>query len=83
MNDLVQNTMIAVLLREEENWMSGSCLLEIMLFHRESVIFLSISLDRVLPEPGESVFHSEVWEIYTELVDDLVLPEIQKIIVAL
>jgi hypothetical protein len=63
--------------------MPGSCLLEIMLFHRESVIFLSISLDRVLPEPVESVFHSEVWEISTKLVDDLVSSEIQKIIVVL
>jgi hypothetical protein len=34
-------------------------------------------------EPGESVFHSEVWEIHTELVADLIPPEIQKIIVAL
>ena len=34
-------------------------------------------------EPGESVFHTETWEVYTELVSDLIPPEIQKIIAAL
>ncbi len=31
-------------------------------------------------EPGESVFHAEIWEIYPELVSDLIPPEVQKII---
>jgi len=31
-------------------------------------------------EPGESVFHTETWEIYTELAADLVPPDVQKII---
>ncbi|HSB01937.1 MAG TPA: hypothetical protein VLE49_14905, partial [Anaerolineales bacterium] len=34
-------------------------------------------------EPGESVFHTETWEVYTELVSDLIPPEIQKIIAEL
>ena len=34
-------------------------------------------------EPGQSVFHTETWEVYTELVSDLLPPEIQKIIAAL
>ncbi len=34
-------------------------------------------------EPGESVLHAETWEVYTELVPDLIPPEIQKIIAAL
>jgi hypothetical protein len=29
--------------------------------------------------PGESVLHNETWEVYTELISDLVPPEIQKI----
>jgi hypothetical protein len=31
-------------------------------------------------EPGRSVFHAETWEVYTELVPDLVPPEIQEIV---
>ncbi len=34
-------------------------------------------------EPGESVLHSETWEVYTELIADLIPPEIQKNIAAL
>ncbi len=34
-------------------------------------------------EPGESVLHSETWEVYTELLSDLIPPEIQEIIVKL
>ncbi len=34
-------------------------------------------------EPGESILHSETWEVYTELRSDLIPPEIQKIIVGL
>jgi hypothetical protein len=34
-------------------------------------------------EPGGSVFHTETWEVYTELVPDLIPPEIQKIIAEL
>jgi len=34
-------------------------------------------------EPGQSVVHTETWEVYTELVSDLIPPEIQKIIAAL
>jgi len=34
-------------------------------------------------ESGESVFHTETWEVYTTLVSDLVPPEIQTIITAL
>jgi hypothetical protein len=34
-------------------------------------------------EPGTSVLHAETWEVYTELVPDLIPPEIQKIIVGL
>jgi hypothetical protein len=33
-------------------------------------------------EPGESVFHAEAWEIYTELDANLVPPQIQRIITA-
>lgn len=31
-------------------------------------------------EPGDSILHAETWEIYTELISDLIPPEIQKII---
>lgn len=34
-------------------------------------------------EPGASVFHNEIWEVHTELVSDLIPPEIQKLIAAL
>jgi len=34
-------------------------------------------------EPGETVFHMETWEVYTELVPDLIPPEIQKIITSM
>lgn len=34
-------------------------------------------------EPGESVFHMETWEVYPELLSDLVPPEIQEIITTL
>ncbi len=34
-------------------------------------------------QPGESVLHAETWEVYTELVPDLIPPEIQKIIAGL
>ncbi len=34
-------------------------------------------------EPGESVLHAETWEVYTELVPDLIPSEIQKIIAGL
>lgn len=34
-------------------------------------------------EPGKSVLHAETWEVYTELVPDLIPPEIQKIITGL
>ncbi len=31
-------------------------------------------------EPGESVLHAETWEVHTELLCDLIPPEVQKII---
>jgi hypothetical protein len=34
-------------------------------------------------EPGETVFHTETWEVHTELLSDLIPAEIQKIIAAL
>ena len=34
-------------------------------------------------EPGKSVFHTETWEVYTELMSDLIPPEIQNIIAKL
>jgi hypothetical protein len=34
-------------------------------------------------EPGQFVTHTETWELYTELVPDLIPPEIQKVIDAL
>ncbi|RPI91192.1 MAG: hypothetical protein EHM40_16405 [Chloroflexi bacterium] len=34
-------------------------------------------------EPGQTVFHTETWEVHTELLSDLIPAEIQKIIAAL
>ena len=31
-------------------------------------------------EPGDAIFHNETWEVYTELIPDLIPPEIQEII---
>jgi len=34
-------------------------------------------------EPGKSIFHTETWEVYTELTSDLVPLEVQKTISAM
>jgi hypothetical protein len=31
-------------------------------------------------EPGDSIFHMETWEVYTELIPDLVPPGVQETI---